>query len=207
MSKFANRVLVQTGTTGTSTTVSLSTAALSNAYLNATQAGLSGGETYTWLIEDVFTGETPRDFSIVQGVYDSTNVSFKRTNVLASKVNGSVSTSNIDLSTEAQVSVVVAAEDLENISAFFAVTVGSSDWTQANSTSPWIAAMTVTGILDTDSPIVDIDLSGVAYADVPDVQNDWALVYRVEASDDDEVTLYATAEPVEDLDVQIVVVR
>jgi len=84
---------------------------------------------------------------------------------------------------------------------------GTSDWTQASGSDPWIATKTVAGILSTDHPIVDINLSAVTYADVPDVQNDWALVYRVEASDDDEIKFYATDEPTEDLDVQIKVVR
>ena len=84
---------------------------------------------------------------------------------------------------------------------------GTSDWTQASGTDPWTATKTVTGVLATDHPIVDINLSAVTYADVPDVQSDWALVYRVEASDDDEIKLYATDEPAKDLTIQIKVVR
>jgi len=94
------------------------------------------------------------------------------------------------------------------ISESFIITIegsgGSSDWTGSD---PYTAVMTVSGILSTDAPIVDIDLSSVTYADVPDVQADWALVYRVAATDDDELTFYATAEPTEDFDVQIQVVR
>jgi hypothetical protein len=81
---------------------------------------------------------------------------------------------------------------------------GSSDWTGSD---PYTAVMTVSGILSTDVPIVDINLSSVTFADVPDVQNDWALVYRVAATDDNELTFYATEEPVEDFTVQIQVVR
>ena len=84
---------------------------------------------------------------------------------------------------------------------------GTSDWTQASGSDPWIATMTATGVLSTDTPMADIDLSSVSYADVSDVQDDWALVYRVEASDDDEIKLYATEEPTKDLTVQIKVVR
>jgi hypothetical protein len=81
---------------------------------------------------------------------------------------------------------------------------GTTDWTGSD---PYTAAMTVSGILSTDVPVVDINLSSVAFADVADVQSDWSLVYRVAATADDEVTFYATAEPTEDLVVQIKVVR
>jgi len=96
----------------------------------------------------------------------------------------------------------------EPLSAVFTTTIGGSggttDWT---GTDPYVATKTVSGILSTDAPIVDIDLSSVTFADVADTQSDWALVYRVEASADDEVKFYATDEPTEDLDVQIKVVR
>jgi hypothetical protein len=76
---------------------------------------------------------------------------------------------------------------------------GTSDWTQATGTDPWIATLTVSGILSTDRPIVDIDLSSVALADVEAAQTGWSLVYRAEASADDEVKLYATDEPAPNL--------
>ena len=81
---------------------------------------------------------------------------------------------------------------------------GSSDWTGSD---PYTAVMTVSGILSTDVPVADINLSSVTFADVEAVQADWALVYRVAATADDELTFYATAEPTEDLTVQIQVVR
>jgi len=81
---------------------------------------------------------------------------------------------------------------------------GTSDWTGSD---PSVATITVSGILSTDVPIVDIDLSGVAFADVEDFQADWALVYRVEASGDNELKLYATEEPTKDFDLTIKVVR
>jgi hypothetical protein len=84
---------------------------------------------------------------------------------------------------------------------------GTSDWTQANSSSPWIATKTVTGILATDRPIVDINLSAVAFADVEAVQSDWALVYRVEASAANQLKFYALDEPTENFTVQAKVVR
>jgi hypothetical protein len=84
---------------------------------------------------------------------------------------------------------------------------GTSDWSQASGSDPWIATKTVSGLLSTDRPIVDIDLSSVAYADVVTVQNAWATVYRVEASADDELKVYATAEPAPNFALLITVVR
>lgn len=89
-------------------------------------------------------------------------------------------------------------------SVVFNLTIAPADWTGSD---PYVATMTVSGILSADVPVVDIDLSSVAFADVADTQSDWALVYRVEASADDEVKFYATEEPAKDLDVQIKVVR
>jgi hypothetical protein len=83
---------------------------------------------------------------------------------------------------------------------------GDSDWTQDTESDPWIATVTVTGMLSTDQPVMDIDMSAVAFADVPDVQSDWALVYRGE-SDTDELTLYAIDEPASDFDVILKVTR
>jgi hypothetical protein len=83
----------------------------------------------------------------------------------------------------------------------------TSEWAQANISDPWIATKTVNGILATDAPIVDINLSAVAFADVENVQSDWALVYRVESSSDNEINFYALDEPTQNLTVQIQVVR
>ena len=86
----------------------------------------------------------------------------------------------------------------------FTTTIAVADWTGSD---PYVATMTVSGILSTDVPIVDLNLSSVTFADVPDVQGVWATVYRVEASADDEVKFYATEEPTKDLTVRIQVVR
>jgi hypothetical protein len=68
-------------------------------------------------------------------------------------------------------------------------------------------AKEITGILDTDRPIGDLDLSAVDYADVAAKQADYALIYRAAATDDDEITFFATDEPTEELVIQIKVVR
>ena len=87
---------------------------------------------------------------------------------------------------------------------FFTQTVGTTDWA---GTEPAVATLTVGGIKATDRPIVDLDLSSVAFADVEVVQAEWSLVYRVEASSDNELKLYATDKPIEDFALTIKVVR
>jgi len=79
----------------------------------------------------------------------------------------------------------------------------TSDWVGSD---PWVATITVSGLLATDVPIVDIDLSGVLFSAVGLVQANWALVYRVEASANDELKLYAIEEPVESFAITIVAV-
>jgi hypothetical protein len=65
----------------------------------------------------------------------------------------------------------------------------------------------VTGLLATDNPLVIVDLLGVPFLDVADVAAAFQTVYRVEATDDDELTLYATSVPDEDFDLLIQAVR
>jgi hypothetical protein len=89
---------------------------------------------------------------------------------------------------------------------FFPVTIEVADWT--GSEAPYTAVIDdVTGILSTDRPIVDLDLSGEDFADVAAKQADYALIYRAAATDDDEMSFFATDEPTEELVIQIKVVR
>jgi hypothetical protein len=84
-------------------------------------------------------------------------------------------------------------------------TIDVSDWT--GSEAPYTAVKTVSGLLSTDRPIVDLDLSAVAIGNVAAKQADWALVYRAAATDTDELSFFATEEPTESLVIQIKVVR
>jgi hypothetical protein len=102
------------------------------------------------------------------------------------------------------VNVTRASLDASQVD-FYTTTIAAVDWTGAS--APYSVAKTVTGILDTDRPIVDLDLSAVDYADVAAKQADYALIYRAAATDDDEITFFATEEPTEELVIQIKVVR
>jgi len=120
-----------------------------------------------------------------------------------------VGLSNVDNTSDANKPVSTSVQSaIDNISQVFTATVtgsnATSDWTGSD---PYVATITVSGILSTDTPIFDIDLSGVAFANVFSVEDDWALVYRAEASADNEIKLYATNEPFNDFDLIIRVNR
>jgi hypothetical protein len=95
------------------------------------------------------------------------------------------------------------------VNIYFDVTVkGSdgedSDWTGGD---PVVATITVPGLKSTDRPIVDINLSEVNFEDLDDTEQEWAYVYRAEASDDDELKLYAKTEPESDFQIMVKVGR
>jgi len=58
-------------------------------------------------------------------------------------------------------------------------TIGAGSW---SGSGPFTKAITVTGILATDNPIIDLDLSGVAFADVTARQTEWGKIYRAVTS-------------------------
>jgi hypothetical protein len=87
--------------------------------------------------------------------------------------------------------------------AFFATTVATTDWT---GTGPYTAAKTVADILDTDRPIIDVDLSSVAFGDLTAVQGAWSSVYRA-VTTENTITFYADEMPAENITLNIKVVR
>ena len=203
-----DRVKVTTTTTGTGTLT------LGGAAVGGFQAFsvIGDGNTTYYTITDSANSA----FEVGIGIFTSSGTTLSRDTVLESSNAGALvdfaaGTKDVFVTYPAERSVYYKDAGSSNINFIFSTTVegsdGTSDWSQASGSDPWIAVKTVSGILSTDSPIVDINLSSVAFADVPAVQNDWTYVYRVEASDDDELTFYATEEPVEDLTVQIQVVR
>lgn len=67
--------------------------------------------------------------------------------------------------------------------------------------------VTVTGILATDNPIVDIKLSGSETSEVVElIQNAWSNVYRISTAAN-SITVYAVGEVTTDIPVQLKVVR
>lgn len=86
----------------------------------------------------------------------------------------------------------------------FTATLPYASWT--GSSAPYTKAVTVTGILATDKPDINLDLSSATYSDVATIQSDWANVYRGVTSAD-TITFYASEVPTIDIPLQIKVVR
>jgi hypothetical protein len=87
---------------------------------------------------------------------------------------------------------------------YLTTTIATGDW---SGTDPVTAVKTVSGILSTDKPLIDIDLSAVAFANVEAKQTEYAKIYRVAATGANEITFYALEAPTEELVIQIKVVR
>ena len=77
--------------------------------------------------------------------------------------------------------------------------------TWSGSSAPYSKVQTVAGILATDTPIIDIVLSGAYATDIARL-NAWSHVYRAVTSAN-IVTFYADVKPTVELPVQIKVVR
>ena len=82
-------------------------------------------------------------------------------------------------------------------------TLTAAAW--SGSTAPYTQTVTVTGILSTDAPIVDIVMSGTYATDANRIDN-WGNIYRI-VTVADQITAYATDKPTVDLPIQLKVVR
>jgi hypothetical protein len=114
--------------------------------------------------------------------------------------------------------VNITRSDLGAASAFItSVTIEGSitdpdpaQWVQAT-TGDWedayIADMTVAGILATDRPIIDLDLSDADFATFEALQDDYALIFRVEVAEAGKIKFYASELPAQDLKINIKAVR
>jgi hypothetical protein len=101
----ANRVKVNTATTGTGT-VTLG-AASSNAFCTFAEAGIANGNVVSYLIEE------GTDFEIGRGTYTSAGTTLSRDTVLLSKIGGTAGTSKMNLGGVAVVSITAPKEDLD----------------------------------------------------------------------------------------------
>ena len=90
---------------------------------------------------------------------------------------------------------------------FTATVIGSNGNSNWSGSEPAIATITVPGILVSDRPIISLNIAGKTFEDALFYQRIWNLVYRAEASANNEIKLYAIAEPYPDLDIIIDVMR
>lgn len=95
------------------------------------------------------------------------------------------------------------ALDGKAITTVYTATIPSASWT--GSSAPYSKAVTVTGILSTDTPIIDIVQTGTYATDQAMVTN-WAKIYRAVTSAN-TITFYSTAVPSADISIQVKVVR
>ena len=82
-------------------------------------------------------------------------------------------------------------------------TLAAASW--SGSSAPYSYALTVSGLLATDKPIIDVVMSGT-YSTDQARNSAWAKVYRAVASAD-TLTVYASEKPTVDLPIQIQCVR
>lgn len=92
---------------------------------------------------------------------------------------------------------------MAHVNHFVLTTTLDTTWT--GTSAPYTKTITVSGILSTDTPVVDIVMSGTFATDEARIEN-WAYIYRV-VSADNSLTFYATDKPIIDLPIQIKVVR
>jgi len=85
----------------------------------------------------------------------------------------------------------------------YTATIPNTSWTGA--VAPFTKTITVTGILSTDRPIVDIVASGTYATDVTMGEN-WGLVYRIVTSTN-TITIYANEVPSASIPIVLKVVR
>jgi hypothetical protein len=85
----------------------------------------------------------------------------------------------------------------------YTASLANTSW---SGSGPFTKAVTVTGILSTDNPTIDVNFSTIDFADVSNITSSWALVYRA-VTTDNTVTFYATTVPSLTIPLDIKVVR
>jgi hypothetical protein len=87
---------------------------------------------------------------------------------------------------------------------------GTSDWDEELS-GTWeglfTTTKTVNGIITTDLPIVDLDLSNADATTWQDISTSFAFVFKVEIVSNNTLKFYANQEPAKDIPLNIKVVR
>lgn len=129
-----------------------------------------------------------------QTVYTEEGDSFGATDINATNTQVNANTVNIsDIQTILGDASIIAK---------FTATIPSASWT--GSSAPYSKAVTVTGILSTDKPIIDLVLTGTYTTDLVMIK-DWAKIYRAVTSAD-TITFYATEVPSADIAIQMVTI-
>ena len=80
----------------------------------------------------------------------------------------------------------------------------TTTWT--GSAAPYTQTITVSGILATDTPIIDVDLSSITYENKASVVEAYANIYRITTAAD-SITVYSDAATTVSIPIQLKVVR
>jgi len=89
------------------------------------------------------------------------------------------------------------------VNVVYTATIQAANW--SGSEAPFSQSVSVSGILSTDTPIIDVVMSGTYGTDI-ERSSQWNYVYRA-VTGDNSITFYAKTKPTIDLPIQIKVVR
>lgn len=92
---------------------------------------------------------------------------------------------------------------LSGLTKSYTATIPSSSWTGTE--APFSKAVTISGILSSDEPFIDIVPTGTYATDIT-MQQNWGKVYRAVTSTD-TITFYATAVPSADIPLKVKVIK
>lgn len=180
--------------------------ALSQLSADSTHRLVSDTEKSTWNGKQNALGYTPYNATNPSGYQTAAQVS----SAVASGVSGKQDTIS-DLATirsgaaagataYQKPSSGIPANDIEAgaVSTLYTATIPANGWNDGENT------VTVNGLLATDKPIIDVDMSDVA--DMAAVQDAWGAVLKISVAAN-SLTAYSADAPTEDIPIKILCVR
>lgn len=94
--------------------------------------------------------------------------------------------------------------ELDNLITFYTANLSMDDWT--NNTDYASQTITVSGILASDNPIVDINTAGLTATGMQAVASAWCEVYYISTATN-SITVYSRSVPTTDIPIKLMVVR
>lgn len=188
-------------------------------------AGITAGATSLTVADASRFPETPFRVTIESEIMEVTNKNGSTFTVLRAQENTAATAhasgqevrllwtagmyAELETSVGAQAKVDTHADDVATIDALghvkHAVLTTTLNTTWSGSSAPFSKVQSVSGILSTDTPIVDVVMSGTFATDEARAEA-WGHIYRITTADG-SITLYAKEKPTVSLPLQIKVVR
>lgn len=146
---------------------------------------------------------------ITEKIKDGNVTNSKLKSVSASGTGGAVSTDKINNGAVTSAKIGTGEVKATNIydgavSKRFTAQIGTT-WTDTSGGAPYSQTISITGMLASDHPVVDVVLSDV-YSTAQTQIDEWGKIYRV-VSGENSLTVYADAATTEAIDIQILCVR